>query len=62
MLTVTDLDQASGFYQRVLGMRPATFDAGRRALEFGPRTELHRGAGLAAGVSDEGLSAGDWPA
>jgi catechol 2,3-dioxygenase-like lactoylglutathione lyase family enzyme len=35
VLTVTDLDQAAGFYQRVLGMRPVTFGAGRRALEFG---------------------------
>ncbi|MGH3125501.1 MAG: VOC family protein [Streptosporangiaceae bacterium] len=42
VLTVTDLDQASGFYQRVLGMRPVTFGAGRRALEFGTsKINLH---------------------
>ncbi len=43
VLTVADLDQASGFYQRVLGMRPVTFGAGRRALEFGTsKINLHR--------------------
>jgi catechol 2,3-dioxygenase-like lactoylglutathione lyase family enzyme len=42
VLTVTDLDQAAGFYQRVLGMRPVTFGAGRRALEFGSsKINLH---------------------
>jgi catechol 2,3-dioxygenase-like lactoylglutathione lyase family enzyme len=43
VLTVTDLDQATGFYQRVLGMRPVTFGAGRRAVEFGPcKINLHQ--------------------
>ena len=43
VLTVTDLDQASGFYHRVLGMRPVTFGARRRALEFGTsKINLHR--------------------
>jgi catechol 2,3-dioxygenase-like lactoylglutathione lyase family enzyme len=43
VLTVTDLDQAAGFYQRVLGMRPVTFGAGRRALEFGRcKINLHQ--------------------
>jgi catechol 2,3-dioxygenase-like lactoylglutathione lyase family enzyme len=43
ILTVTDLDQAVGFYQRVLGMRPVTFGAGRRALEFGTsKINLHQ--------------------
>jgi catechol 2,3-dioxygenase-like lactoylglutathione lyase family enzyme len=35
VLTVTDPDRAVSFYQRVLGMRPITFGAGRRALEYG---------------------------
>ena len=43
VLTVTDLDQPAGFYQRVLGMRPVTFGAGRRALEFGTsKINLHQ--------------------
>ncbi len=43
VLTVTDLDQTAGFYQRVLGMRPVTFGAGRRALAFGTsKINLHR--------------------
>lgn len=43
VLTVTDLDQTSGFYQRVLGMRPVTFGARRRALEFGTsKINLHQ--------------------
>jgi catechol 2,3-dioxygenase-like lactoylglutathione lyase family enzyme len=43
VLTVADLDETSGFYQRVLGMRPVTFGAGRRALEFGTsKINLHR--------------------
>ena len=43
VLTVTDLDQTAGFYQRVLGMRPVTFGAGRRALEFGTsKINLHQ--------------------
>jgi catechol 2,3-dioxygenase-like lactoylglutathione lyase family enzyme len=42
VLTVTDLDRSTGFYQRVLGMRPVTFGAGRRALEFGAsKINLH---------------------
>jgi catechol 2,3-dioxygenase-like lactoylglutathione lyase family enzyme len=42
VLTVADLDETSGFYQRVLGMRPVTFGAGRRALEFGTsKINLH---------------------
>jgi catechol 2,3-dioxygenase-like lactoylglutathione lyase family enzyme len=43
VLTVTDPDQTAGFYQRVLGMRPVTFGAGRRALEFGTsKINLHQ--------------------
>jgi catechol 2,3-dioxygenase-like lactoylglutathione lyase family enzyme len=43
VLTVADLDETSGFYQRVLGMRPVTFGAGRRALEFGTsKINLHQ--------------------
>lgn len=43
VLTVTDVDRAAGFYQRVLGMHPVTFGAGRRALEFGPsKINLHQ--------------------
>ncbi len=43
VLTVTGLDQAVSFYQRVLGMRPITFGAGRRALEFGTsKINLHQ--------------------
>jgi catechol 2,3-dioxygenase-like lactoylglutathione lyase family enzyme len=43
VLTVTDLDQTAGFYQRVLGMRPVTFGTGRRALEFGTsKINLHQ--------------------
>ena len=43
VLTVTDPDQAAGFYQRVLGMRPVTFGTGRRALEFGTsKINLHQ--------------------
>jgi len=43
VLTVADLDQTVGFYQRVLGMRPVTFSTGRRALEFGAsKINLHR--------------------
>ena len=36
VLTVADVDQAVAFYERVLGMRPVTFGAGRRAVTFGP--------------------------
>lgn len=43
VLTVADTDRAVGFYQRVLGMRPVTFGAGRRALEFGSsKIKLHQ--------------------
>ncbi len=43
VLTVADLDKTSGFYQRVLGMRPVTFGTGRRALEFGTsKINLHQ--------------------
>jgi catechol 2,3-dioxygenase-like lactoylglutathione lyase family enzyme len=43
VLTVADLDQTAGFYQRVLGMRPVTFGAGRRALQFGTsKINLHQ--------------------
>jgi catechol 2,3-dioxygenase-like lactoylglutathione lyase family enzyme len=43
VLTVSDVEQTSGFYQRVLGMRPVTFGAGRRALEFGTsKINLHQ--------------------
>lgn len=42
VLTVGDIDRAVGFYQRVLGMHPVTFGAGRRALEFGTsKINLH---------------------
>jgi catechol 2,3-dioxygenase-like lactoylglutathione lyase family enzyme len=42
VLTVTDMSQSIGFYQRVLGMRPVTFGVGRRALEFGTsKINLH---------------------
>ncbi len=43
VLTVADPDHTSGFYQRVLGMRPVTFGTGRRALEFGAsKINLHQ--------------------
>jgi len=43
VLTVADLDQTADFFQRVLGMRPVTFAAGRRALEFGTsKINLHQ--------------------
>lgn len=35
VLTVTDQDRAIAFYRDVVGLRPATFGGGRRALEFG---------------------------
>ena len=42
VLTVTDPDRTSAFYQRVLGMQPITFGDGRRALTFGPsKINLH---------------------
>jgi len=43
VLTVADVDETVGFYQRVLGMRPVAFGAGRRALEFGTsKINLHQ--------------------
>jgi len=43
VLTVADLDETTAFYERVLGMRPVTFGAGRRALEFGSsKINLHQ--------------------
>jgi catechol 2,3-dioxygenase-like lactoylglutathione lyase family enzyme len=43
VLTVADVDRTIRFYQRVLGMRPVTFGAGRRALEFGlSKINLHQ--------------------
>jgi catechol 2,3-dioxygenase-like lactoylglutathione lyase family enzyme len=43
VLTVADIQETAGFYQRVLGMRPVTFGAGRRALEFGTsKINLHQ--------------------
>jgi catechol 2,3-dioxygenase-like lactoylglutathione lyase family enzyme len=43
VLTVADVDRTIDFYQRVLGMRPVTFGAGRHALEFGPsKINLHQ--------------------
>jgi catechol 2,3-dioxygenase-like lactoylglutathione lyase family enzyme len=35
VLTVTDIPRTVEFYQRVLGMEPQTFGAGRVALRFG---------------------------
>jgi catechol 2,3-dioxygenase-like lactoylglutathione lyase family enzyme len=43
VLTVADLAQAISFYERVLGMRPVTFDGGRHALAFGTsKINLHQ--------------------
>ncbi|MGW2822481.1 VOC family protein [Streptomyces sp. NPDC001443] len=43
VLTVTEVERTIAFYQRVLGMRPVTFGAGRRALAFGSsRINLHQ--------------------
>lgn len=43
VLTVSDIDRSTGFYQRVLGMLPVTFGGGRRALAFGAsKINLHR--------------------
>jgi catechol 2,3-dioxygenase-like lactoylglutathione lyase family enzyme len=42
VLTVTDIQRSIEFYERVLGMRPVTFGAGRRALQFGShKINLH---------------------
>lgn len=43
VLTVADIERSSAFYQRVLGMTPVVFGAGRHALEFGDsKINLHR--------------------
>jgi catechol 2,3-dioxygenase-like lactoylglutathione lyase family enzyme len=43
VLTVADVDATVDFYQRVLGMTPVTFGAGRRALAFGEqKINLHQ--------------------
>jgi catechol 2,3-dioxygenase-like lactoylglutathione lyase family enzyme len=46
VLTVADIDATVAFYERVLGMEPVTFGAGRTALSFGrQKINLHeRGA------------------
>jgi len=42
VLTVADVDATCAFYERVLGMTPVTFGAGRRALNFGSqKINLH---------------------
>lgn len=42
VLTVRDVDATISFYQRILGMAPVTFGAGRRALAFGrSKINLH---------------------
>src|SRR5438552_1756461 len=42
VLTVRDLDAATAFYTRVLGMKAITFGANRRALAFGAqKINLH---------------------
>ena len=43
VLTVSDIGETVRFFERVLGMRPVTFGAGRRALEFGnSKINLHQ--------------------
>jgi catechol 2,3-dioxygenase-like lactoylglutathione lyase family enzyme len=43
VLTVADVDATVDFYERVLGMTPVTFGAGRRALAFGEqKINLHQ--------------------
>ncbi len=43
VLTVSDVEATVTFYQRVLGMEPVTFGAGRRALAFGEaKINLHQ--------------------
>ena len=43
VLTVRDVETTLGFYERVLGMRPVTFDGGRKALMFGEqKINLHQ--------------------
>lgn len=42
VLTVRDVDATTAFYQRVLGMTPVVFGAGRKALAFGQsKINLH---------------------
>lgn len=42
VLTVRNIEASCVFYERVLGMRPVTFGAGRRALHFGQqKINLH---------------------
>jgi len=42
VLTVRDVEATISFYQRVLGMAPVTFGAGRKALAFGQsKINLH---------------------
>jgi catechol 2,3-dioxygenase-like lactoylglutathione lyase family enzyme len=42
VLTVKDVEATCAFYERVLGMNPVTFGAGRRALAFGQqKINLH---------------------
>ncbi|MYR54938.1 VOC family protein [Streptomyces sp. SID625] len=43
VLTVTDVERTTAFYQQVLGIRPVTFGQGHRALGFGSsKINLHR--------------------
>ena len=43
VLTVRDVEATCAFYARVLAMRPATFEGGRRALMFGrQKINLHQ--------------------
>ena len=43
VLTVEDVDATCAFYEKVLGMQPVTFGAGRRALAFGSqKINLHQ--------------------
>jgi catechol 2,3-dioxygenase-like lactoylglutathione lyase family enzyme len=43
VLTVADIDRTIAYYERVLGMTPVTFGAGRRALAFGEqKINLHQ--------------------
>ena len=43
VLTVADVEATVKFYERVLGMTPVTFGAGRRALAFGEqKINLHQ--------------------
>lgn len=45
VLTVADIDATIAFYERVLGMKPVTFGAGRKALTFGrSKINLHPAA------------------